>query len=475
MRFRAITILTAPDNPCHSGHCAGISWDEKLKQLLHLKKDSLFCHKIVGRKMRYLFFWVVVGFVIIPGCQDSTSSIDKSLPDVQLAVVDVGCTDALLHIQFAKSVTGKALELYRDGEKLRTMTVSGSDTLIWDDSLAQNTNYQWRAQWRDNSGKRSEISTTTLDTTSSEFSWEVWEWGDHSTSAFFDVAIINSNSIWAVGLIYIDGEDDKYNAAFWNGETWKLMRIPSNMCGGVLYTDIVAVFAFDENDIWFAHNDVTVSHFDGHTFTNDCRTLPLINGGFIELWGTSSQDMYAVGRNGTIVHYNGDIWTKIESNTEADISDIWGVTDDSGNKYLYVTAGNKFNASEKKLLRIHADNSITEENWFSETKNPYSIWFINENRVFVCGGGVHRRDAKTKWSTFIELPAIFTNRIRGSASNDIFVVGDFGLATHYNGQNWRIYNSLYQVTAFYSLDVRDNRVVMVGLNGIKAIIYKGER
>jgi hypothetical protein len=93
--------------------------------------------------VRYLFFWVVVGFVIIPGCQDSTSSIDKSLPDVQLAVVDVGCTDALLHIQFAKSVTGKALELYRDGEKLRTMTVSGSDTLIWDDSLAQNTNYQW--------------------------------------------------------------------------------------------------------------------------------------------------------------------------------------------------------------------------------------------------------------------------------------------------------------------------------------------
>jgi hypothetical protein len=426
--------------------------------------------------MRYLFFWVVVGFVIIPGCQDSTSSIDKSLPDVQLAVVDVGCTDALLHIQFAKSVTGKALELYRDGEKLRTMTVSGSDTLIWDDSLAQNTNYQWRGQWRDNSGKRSEINTTTLDTTSSEFSWEVWEWGDHSTSAFFDVAIINSNSIWAVGLIYIDGEEDIYNAAYWNGEVWELKRIPFSLCpnGQEILDDCVSVFAFSESDIWFT-SSASITHWDGNTFKRDCTINQLINGSIKQLWGTSSQDMYAVGRNGTIVHYNGENWTKIESNTEADISDIWGVVQDNGDKYIIAPAGNLFQMSEKKLLRIHSDNSVTEENWFSETKLHYSSWFSNANRLFVCGSGVHWRDASSTWHSFTELPNIYTNRIRGTANNDIFTAGDFGLAAHYNGKHWRVLNTLHDVSSFYSLDAADDTIVMVGINGIKAVIYKSER
>src|SRR5690606_5158442 len=46
-----------------------------------------------------------------------------------------------------------------------------------------------------------------------------------------------------------------------------------------------------------------------------------------KIWGTSSNDIYFVGRNGSIVHYNGspgaDGWTKIESGTDLSLSDIW--------------------------------------------------------------------------------------------------------------------------------------------------------
>lgn len=32
-----------------------------------------------------------------------------------------------------------------------------------------------------------------------------------------------------------------------------------------------------------------------------------------------------------------------------------------------------------------------------------------------------------------DVPSIFTRRIRGVAENDVFISGDFGLISHYNG------------------------------------------
>ncbi len=78
----------------------------------------------------------------------------------------------------------------------------------------------------------------------------------HSNSVLYDVAIIDENNIWAVGEIYMNdslGNPDYkvYNAAHWDGIEWELKRIPYYYNGQTYYSGIKAIYAFNENDIWF--------------------------------------------------------------------------------------------------------------------------------------------------------------------------------------------------------------------------------
>jgi len=41
-------------------------------------------------------------------------------------------------------------------------------------------------------------------------------------------------------------------------------------------------------------------------------------------WGSSGSDVFAVGLNGTILHYNGSAWISMTSGTTEDLTDVWG-------------------------------------------------------------------------------------------------------------------------------------------------------
>ena len=42
------------------------------------------------------------------------------------------------------------------------------------------------------------------------------------------------------------------------------------------------------------------------------------------IWGSSATDVFAVGRRGTILHYNGSNWSPMTSGTTTDLVDVWG-------------------------------------------------------------------------------------------------------------------------------------------------------
>jgi hypothetical protein len=43
-----------------------------------------------------------------------------------------------------------------------------------------------------------------IDTTSHNFNFQTWRFGEYSSSTLYDVAIIDENNIWAVGEIYLN-------------------------------------------------------------------------------------------------------------------------------------------------------------------------------------------------------------------------------------------------------------------------------
>ena len=42
------------------------------------------------------------------------------------------------------------------------------------------------------------------------------------------------------------------------------------------------------------------------------------------VWGSSSGDVFAVGRGGTILHFNGSIWSSMSSGMTYDLCAVWG-------------------------------------------------------------------------------------------------------------------------------------------------------
>ena len=169
---------------------------------------------------------------------------------------------------------------------------------------------------------------TEPDTTSHNFTWQTFEFGQHSSSVLYDVAIIDENNIWAVGEIFMNdslGNPDPtyYNAIHWDGIEWMPKRILYN--GGTW--SIKSVFAFSSNDIWFS---AFVRYLNGQFVELPIPGI-LMGWGVNKIWGSSSNDLYVVGNGGNIAHYNGSQWTKIESGTTLHLTDIYG--DDAGNVY----------------------------------------------------------------------------------------------------------------------------------------------
>jgi hypothetical protein len=160
-----------------------------------------------------------------------------------------------------------------------------------------------------------------VDTTSHNFIFQTWMFGEHSSSVLHDVAIISENSIYVVGEIYLNdslGQPDPnpYGLIHWNGAGWEVKRITAqNPSGGYSYIIPTGVFALSTTEIWLASGGVFL--FDGQSIT---QAFWLVNytgytGGIFNngetaqrLWGKSSTDLYAVGNNGAIAFYNGSSW-----------------------------------------------------------------------------------------------------------------------------------------------------------------------
>lgn len=53
------------------------------------------------------------------------------------------------------------------------------------------------------------------------------------------------------------------------------------------------------------------------------------------IWGSSASDVYCIGYNGLILHYDGQSWSQMDSGTTKDLLGIWG----SSSTNVFVVGG----------------------------------------------------------------------------------------------------------------------------------------
>ncbi|AFH50646.1 Hypothetical protein IALB_2943 [Ignavibacterium album JCM 16511] len=409
--------------------------------------------------------------LITTGCKQTTEP--KLEPELKLELEDVSCTEAWINLRATNLQLPANVTLYKNSVAQNNILCYG-DTLLYVDSLLPNQTYKFKSIVQSSNQQiitsSNELTVTTMDTTSHEFTWQSWEFGQHSSSTLYDVAIIDENNIWAVGEIYmLDSlgrpDPNAYNAVHWDGTKWELKKI-----GGIGGWACHTVFAFSSNDIWFEGN----IHWNGSTYTAYMNGWPLMPNGdgwqVNKMWGSSSSDLYAVGNNGNIAHYQNGSWTKIESGTTSILNDVWGIKNELNRTIVYCAASSFFVPGDKKILKI-TDAKVDSVNWNRDVR-LYSAWTNNDNFLYVCGEGVFVNKFRT-WSE-INLQQVGTNSIRGNKLNDIFIAGDYGFKSHFNGLTWQVYNNNY-LKGYSRLSFQGNIVAIAGNYQGKATVEIGRR
>jgi hypothetical protein len=411
-------------------------------------------------------------------------------PTISLELDDAHCTESWLQL------TTKNLELPAEltlkqfnpsGDSLsQVFILNTKDSLLHIDSLLPNQNYKFKAflKTTDNPQPTTNLlPVTTMDTTSHNFTFETITFGGAiGSSVLYDVAIINENNIWAVGEIWIADTNSlgytKYNAVHWDGIQWELKRIPFYFNGQPSYEPIKAIFAFNENDIWFGIGSMI--HWDGTEFysISTSSVFPsLVN----KIWGSSSNNLFIVGTNGNMAFYNGTIWQRIESNTTLNINDIWGdYNEKTGQWEILAVGGNILAGYDNIILKIQSNNSIQKINSDSVNWPLGTLWLNGGENYYIALSGIYQKHNLNErfWKNDIYSISSYTIfRIRGQEINDILATGGAGEVIHFNGYSWKSFIENTQLLSgnYYGCSISGNKIIAVGQNNPMAVITIGSR
>ncbi len=394
-----------------------------------------------------------------------------------LAVEDVSCTEAWIKLGASGTELPASVKLYANDTLKQTLELTTLDTLIYDEGLLPNRAYAYRAELikpQKPTVKSQTVTARTLDTTSHDFTWETFTFGGANGSSYLrDVAIINENDIWAVGEIHTSWTDQwdsngvwvqPYNAVHWNGQEWELKRIYfPTVCGQQHLTSYPAsaIFEFNDGQIWISSSGDKIAVIENNEQINRFCLPSSVSMSINAIWGASSSDLYIVGNEGKIAHYDGSGWEKIESGTESDLTDVYGVGE------------NIFAVSEKEILQINSNeviNRISIPEGTVGEKKAKSVWLNTINKIYFADYSVYVKNG-SNWS-LENLPAVNRECIRGKGLNEILTVREDGVVEYFNGVGWYSYEFNYN-NWFWSVSIKENTYAIAGLISGEGLFLKG--
>jgi photosystem II stability/assembly factor-like uncharacterized protein len=151
-----------------------------------------------------------------------------------------------------------------------------------------------------------------------------------------------------------------------------------------------------------------------------------------DVWGASSNAVFAVGDRETILFFDGSSW--VEQNYLVDgtiLRDVWGNSD--SNVYAVGDSG--------KIL--HYDGNWAEVTDISTTANLNGVWVSPNGEVFIVGAvppvannSIILHYTGSMWEVQDSGTGNTLNAVWGTSENEVFAVGANGTILKYDGNNW---------------------------------------
>jgi hypothetical protein len=198
---------------------------------------------------------------------------------------------------------------------------------------------------------------------------------------------------------------------------------------------IYAVWGSSANDVFAVGKFGTILHYNGSQWS---QMDNLFRTDLYGVWGNSSNDVYAAGASGTILHYDGNYWSLLDIPFMVDFEGVWGsaandlyaVGDDESGGYIY-----------------HFNGSAWEEVYSLPNCYCFNIWGAAANSIFVLaydnlsGAMMILKYNGSSWGTTLAPGDTYLDAVAGSGPNDVYAVGydednEEALIMHYNGSSW---------------------------------------
>ncbi|MFC2056451.1 WD40/YVTN/BNR-like repeat-containing protein [Chloroflexota bacterium] len=208
----------------------------------------------------------------------------------------------------------------------------------------------------------------------------------------------------------------------YDGSNWNMMEriISSRFLSGV--------WGNSPSDVFVVGSDLGVWHYDGNSWSSmpdiefeDAEEKFIFWHKFLSaVWGSSSSDVFAVGSDGIIVHYDGSTWKKMYANNMRYFTGVWG----SSSSDVFVVGSDGF--------ILHYDGSVWERMNSGTTENLRDIWGSSSSDVFAVGsdGTILHYDGSV-WEEMNSGTTKTLHSVWGSSSSNVFAVGSGGTILHY--------------------------------------------
>lgn len=202
--------------------------------------------------------------------------------------------------------------------------------------------------------------------------------GGSATASWADVAGIGTNFVLAVGSL--QGTSTTFGTlGDWDGVAFeKCSTCTSNQ-------PFHAVWPVATNDFWIAGytSFSTVGYYRESSPNTCCSSAPdqLLSFAKRDMWGSSASDIWAVGNEGSIDHFNGITWAPFTSPVGETLSGVWGNS-----------ASDVWAVGQGADSIIHFDGSAWTTEPVTTAETLLDVWCANATNCWTVGtGGVIQR------------------------------------------------------------------------------------
>lgn len=229
--------------------------------------------------------------------------------------------------------------------------------------------------------------------------------------------LLSAIDVWAFSRTDVWVIDGSSTIQRYDGDRWSALSSGSD-------AGLQCIFALSATEVWLCAGDDLLFH-DGTSFELVDVSAPTGLSGITDVWASSPSDVWAVGDDAIIAHYDGAAWRRTIAGSPFK-SSIWG----SGPTDVYVLS---------TFDLVHYDGSSWTEIDLDAGGGDGQVWGTSANDVWVMtdSSEISHFDG-LRWETidtfdFVgDLAAVW-----GPSPDDLWAVGSAGAIAHYDGDSWR--------------------------------------